>query len=107
MDRQPAHGASDIQHAFQYHKRSDSYRRIRARVRFALSGFAEAGEEIQLKCVLTCAKVNVEPNGDVAIPGEVPADINFEDSKPIEQKVIEPTQEEKDNVKKLMETFGL
>ena len=67
----------------------------------------EDGEEIQLKCVLTCAKVNVEPNGDVAIPGEVPTDINFEDSKPIEQKVVEPTQEEKDNVKKLMETFGL
>ena len=69
--------------------------------------FQEDGEEIQLKCVLTCAKVNVEPNGDVAIPGEISADINFEDSKPIEQKVVEPTQEEKDNVKKLMETFGL
>ena len=69
--------------------------------------FQEDREEIQLKCVLTCAKVNVEPNGDVAIPGETSADINFEDSKPIEQKVVEPTQEEKDNVKKLMETFGL
>ena len=69
--------------------------------------FNEDGEEIQLKCVLTCAKVNVEPNGDVAIPGEVSADINFEDSKPIEQKMVEPTQEEKDNVRKLMETFGL
>ena len=69
--------------------------------------FQEDGEEIQLKCVLTCAKVNVELNGDVAIPGEVSADINFEDSKSIEQKIVEPTQEEKDNVKKLMETFGL
>ena len=69
--------------------------------------FVEDGEEIQLKCVLTCAKVNVEPNGDVAIPGEVSADINFEDSKPVEQKVVEPTQEEKDNVLKLMATFGL
>lgn len=67
----------------------------------------EDGEEIQLKCVLTCAKVNVEPNGDIAIPGEISTNINFEDSKPIEQKVVEPTQEEKDNVKKLMETFGL
>ena len=69
--------------------------------------FTEDGEEIQLKCVLTCAKVNVEPNGDVAIPGAVSADINFEDSKPVEQKIVEPTQEEKDNVRKLMETFGL
>ena len=69
--------------------------------------FQEDGEEIQLKCVLTCAKVNVEPNGDVAIPGEVSTDINFENSKPVEQKVIEPTQEEKDTVKRLMQTFGL
>lgn len=69
--------------------------------------FVEDGETIQLKCVLTCAKVNVEQNGDVAIPGEVSADINFENDKPIEQKVIEPTQEEKENVRKLMETFGL
>lgn len=69
--------------------------------------FIEDGETIQLKCVLTCAKVNVEQNGDVAIPGEVSADINFEDGKPIEQKIIEPTQEEKENVRKLMETFGL
>lgn len=69
--------------------------------------FIEDGETIQLKCVLTCAKVNVEQNGDVAIPGEVSTDINFEDGKPIEQKVIEPTQEEKENVRKLMETFGL
>ena len=69
--------------------------------------FQEDGEEIQLKCVLTCAKVNVEPNGDVAIPGEVPADINFEESKSTEEKIVEPTQEEKDNVKKLMATFGL
>lgn len=69
--------------------------------------FQEDGEEIQLKCVLTCAKINVEPNGDIAIPGEVSTDINFGNDKPIEQKIIEPTQEEKDNVKKLMETFGL
>ena len=69
--------------------------------------FQEDGEEIQLKCVLTCAKVNVEPNGDVAIPGEVSAGINFEDSKLTEQKIVKPTQEEKDNVQKLMATFGL
>lgn len=69
--------------------------------------FVEDGEEIQLKCVLTCAKVNVEPNGDVAIPGEVSADINFGESKSAEEKIVEPTQEEKDNVKKLMATFGL
>ena len=31
----------------------------------------EDGNQIQLKCVLTCAKTNVEPNGENAIPGEV------------------------------------
>lgn len=69
--------------------------------------FVEDGEEIQLKCVLTCAKVNVEPNGDVAIPGEVSADINFGESKSTEEKIVEPTQEEKDNVQKLMQMLNL
>ncbi len=70
--------------------------------------FKEDGEDIQLKCVLTCAKVNVEPNGDIAIPGETKDinEINFTD-KITKEKRIEPTQEEKDNIKRLMETFGL
>jgi len=69
--------------------------------------YKENGEDIQLKCSLTCAKVNVEPNGDIAIPGAIESNnemINFsEEPKPIAQV----SQEEKDNVRKLMETFGL
>lgn len=71
----------------------------------------EDGELIQIKCTLTCAKVNVEPNGDTALPGEVPVQnnaINFDSTtKNEEETYIEPTQEEKANVKKLMEALGL
>lgn len=66
----------------------------------------ENGEEIQVKVTLTAAKENVYSGQDNATPGTT-TEIKFEDSKQNEQSVIEPTQEEKDNVKKLMETFGL
>lgn len=65
----------------------------------------EEGEAIQLKCVLTCAKVNVGENDDAAIPGET-----VENHTEIQDEVrpaAQVTQEEKDNVKKLMESFGL
>lgn len=65
----------------------------------------EDGNLIQLKCVLTCAKVNVEPNGDVALPGEEKnSKIEFTQE---DNKRIEPTQEEKDNVVKLMQMLNL
>ena len=64
----------------------------------------EDGEEIQLKCILTCAKVNVEPNGDIAIPGE--EKVAVVDSAPV-STVSAISQEEKDNLKQLMQTFGL
>ena len=66
----------------------------------------ENGEEIQLKCVLTCAKVNVEQNGENAIPGEVKATSVVNDVKPIVSNV-EPTQEEKENVERLKNALGL
>ena len=68
----------------------------------------EDGEQIQIKVTLTCAKSNVEPNGDIAIPGEEKNEINFkENSTSQEQVIVTPTQEEKDNVKRLMESLGL
>ena len=33
----------------------------------------ENGELVQIKCTLTCAKVNVENGGDTAVPGSAPA----------------------------------
>lgn len=65
--------------------------------------YTEEGEAIQLKCVLTCAKTNVGENEDIAIPGETKETANTTQ----ENINVEPTQEEKDNVKNLLESFGL
>lgn len=68
----------------------------------------EDGNEIQLKCVLTCAKVNVEPNGENVIPGENTSnEINFSQIQDSTPTNIEPTQEEKDNIEHLMKVLGL
>ena len=65
----------------------------------------EDGNQIQLKCVLTCAKTNVEPNGENAIPWEgTPTAAGIPAS---EKTFVEPTQEEKDNVQKLMQMLNL
>ena len=66
----------------------------------------ENGEEIQVKVTLTAAKENVYSGQDNATPGEF-ASTNLENNKPAEQRIVQPTQEEKENVRKLMETFGL
>ena len=71
----------------------------------------EDGEEIQIKVALTAAKENVNPGDDNALPGEIStkvADtgINFEQTTK-ETKVVEPTEEEKNNVKDLLAALGL
>ena len=67
--------------------------------------YQEEGELIQLKCVLTCAKTNVEQDGEKAIPGEQKT--NKEASLQQNSVKTELTQAEKDNLKKLMEGLGL
>lgn len=70
----------------------------------------ENGEEVQIKVTLTCAKVNVNRGSDAALPGvsqtkdksTVGSISNATDSS-----LIEPTAEEKANVKALMERLGL
>ena len=71
----------------------------------------EDGEEIQIKVALTAAKENVNPGDDNALPGEIStkaADtgINFEQTTK-ETKIVEPTEEEKNNVKDLLAALGL
>lgn len=63
--------------------------------------YQEDGENIQLKCTLTCAKTNVGENDDIAIPGEVNAKVDMNEVNSF------PTKEEKDTVKNLLESFGL
>lgn len=67
----------------------------------------EEGQLIQVKVALTCAKTNVEQNGENAIPGEVVSTSQTQSTDSISQVRVEPSQEEKDNVKKLMASLGL
>lgn len=70
----------------------------------------ENGEEVQIKVTLTCSKVNVDRGSDTALPG-----VSQTKDKPVvgsisnatDSSLIEPTAEEKANVKALMERLGL
>lgn len=73
----------------------------------------EEGELIQIKVALTAAKENVEQGSENALPGEHTAfvandnAINFSETTPKETKIIEPTAEERENVKDLLAALGL
>ena len=60
----------------------------------------ENGEEVQIKVALTCAKVNVENEGGGAVSA-----VASEPVAPAQK--VEVTEEEKQNVQKLMEGLGL
>lgn len=70
----------------------------------------ENGEEVQIKVTLTCAKVNVDRGSDAALPGVSQTkdkSIVGSISNATDSSLIEPTAEEKANVKALMERLGL
>ena len=58
----------------------------------------ENGELVQIKCVLTCAKVNVENGGDAVMPGTVP--ISSSDA-------MELTEQEKKDTADLLASLNL
>ena len=58
--------------------------------------------DVQIKVALTCAKENVEPEGDFA--DSEPSD-DF--PAPVEKKLAEPTQEELDRVQTLVSKLNL
>jgi hypothetical protein len=66
----------------------------------------ENGEEVQIKCTLTCAKTNVANGADTALPGDFPAPVNAPVT-PEQSGPIEPTAEEKANVSALLRKLGL
>ena len=67
--------------------------------------------DVQIKVVLTCAKDNVEPGGDTAIPGVKATKVTIaEGAEPVFEDVsatIEPSQSELDAVNNLMSQLGL
>ena len=69
----------------------------------------EDGTEIQIKITMTCAKTNVEPGGDVAVPGVVKATASSSFPEPVQKETvkIEATEEEKAKVLDLMSQLGL
>ena len=74
----------------------------------------ENGESLQIKITLTCAKTNVEPGGDTAMPGAVkPKAISTSVStasnigSASSHFMNEPTEEEKKNIAELISKLGL
>lgn len=67
--------------------------------------------DVQIKVALTAAKDNVEPGGDIAIPGAKATKITIaEGAEPVFEDVsaiIEPSEEELNAVSNLMESLGL
>lgn len=72
--------------------------------------YTEEGELLQIKVTLTCAKENVNQGDDNALPGTVETGTTAAPFEPIvtkEEKIIEPTEEEKQNVSDLLRALGL
>ena len=67
--------------------------------------------DIQIKVALTCAKDNVEPGGDTAVPGIKATKVTIaEGAEPVFEDVsaaVEPSEEELNAVSNLMESLGL
>lgn len=71
----------------------------------------ENGELLQIKCVLTCAKTNVDAGGDTAIPGAplkaTKVTLNEGEEPVFEKKLVEPSSDEIEAVSNLMASLGL
>ena len=67
--------------------------------------------DVQIKVALTCAKDNVEPGGDMAVPGVKATKVTIaKGAEPVFEDVsaaIEPSEEELNAVSNLMESLGL
>ena len=67
--------------------------------------------DVQIKVALTCAKDNVEPGGDAAVPGVKATKVTItEGAEPVFEDVsatVEPSAEELNAVSNLMTSLGL
>ena len=67
--------------------------------------------DVQIKIALTCAKDNVEPGGDTAVPGVKATKVTItEGAEPVFEDVsavVEPSAEELNAVSSLMTSLGL
>ena len=67
---------------------------------------SEAGEVVQIKVALTCAKENVEMGADTAMPGDFPAP-KMTAPTPERTSPAVPSAEEKQKVADLLKSLGL
>lgn len=68
----------------------------------------ENGEKLQIKVTLTCAKVAVEGGEDNILPGEnLGTASSTQTSKTVEKVPQEPTNEEKERLKTLLNQLGI
>lgn len=65
----------------------------------------EDGEEVQIKVTLTCAKVNVEPGGDTAMPSK--SGCGFVGAGNSSMNSVSATEAEKAAVAKLMQELNI
>ena len=67
--------------------------------------------DVQIKVTLTAAKDNVEPGGDMAVPGVKATKVTIaKGAEPVFEDVsaaVEPSEEELNAVSNLMESLGL
>ena len=67
--------------------------------------------DVQIKVALTAAKDNVEPGGDIAVPGAKATKVTIaEGAEPVFEEasaIVEPSAEELNTVSNLMESLGL
>ena len=66
----------------------------------------EAGDLVQIKVTLTCAKENVEVGADNAVPGDFPAP-KMTAPTPQSNTPVQPTEDEKQKVADLLKSLGL
>lgn len=67
---------------------------------------SEAGEMVQIKVTLTCAKENVEIGADNAMPGDFPAP-KITAPTPERLEPVKPSEAEKQAVADLLRSLGL
>lgn len=68
----------------------------------------EDGQNLQIKVTLTCAKVAVEGGEDNILPGENLGTVSStQTSKAVEKVPQEPTNEEKERLKTLLNQLGM
>ncbi len=67
----------------------------------------EEGNPVQIKITLTAAKEAVSPEGEVLKAAATASETTTPVSEPEPSKLVEPTEEEKQNVETLLKSLGL